>query len=58
MKPERRMYQAVMEVNVLSSEIINIVEVDVFILTEDNTKASEFFLGELALVLPESKATA
>ena len=38
MKPARRMYQAVTKVNVLSPVIFNVVEVDVFIIAENNTK--------------------
>lgn len=39
MKLEWRMYQAVTQVNVLSSVISKVVEVDVFICAENNTKA-------------------
>lgn len=37
---KRRMYQAVTKVNVLSSVISNVVEVDVLIYAENNTKAN------------------
>jgi hypothetical protein len=37
---KRRMYQAVTKVNVLSSVISNVVEVDAFILAENNMKDS------------------
>jgi hypothetical protein len=37
---KRRMYQAVTKVNVLSPVIYDVVEVDVFIYAENNTKAN------------------
>lgn len=55
-KPEEWMYQAVTKVSVLSSVIINIVEVDGFIIHGRQHKGRRN--GKPTLTLPESKAMA
>lgn len=54
MKPKGGSYQTTTEVKVLSPEICNNAEVDLFKQKEDNTKFIE--KGEIKVVLPGSKS--